>query len=118
MANSQLNRRDQAMLIWPVLALAARMQRVLTYGELQDFTGVIAVSQAHPLHLIYLYCKGKGYPLLNAIVVNQETGFPGDEFPEKMTPARSLEERARVFTFNWSVKDKPRSQDFEGLQSA
>jgi hypothetical protein len=114
----QLNRPGQAMLIWPVLVLAARMQRVLTYGELHDFTGVIAVSQAFPLHLIYLYCKGKGYPLLNAIVVSQETGFPSDEFPEKMTPARFLEERARVFTFNWSAKDKPRAEDLEGLHSA
>jgi hypothetical protein len=109
---------QQAALIWPVLAFAARMQRVLTYGELDGYTGIPATFQTHPLHLIYLYCRRKGYPLLNAIVVNQETGFPGDKFPENMTPTRFLEERARVFTFNWPSKDKPHSEDFEGSESA
>src|SRR5713226_921290 len=102
---------DEAVIIWPVLALAARMQRVLTYGDVEDFTGVLARAQAEPLHLIHNYCKRKGYPFLNSIVVNQETGFPGDKFPEEMSRPKLLEERARVFTFNWAIKDKPRSKD-------
>jgi hypothetical protein len=39
---TQLNQPQQAMLIWPVLALAARMQRVLTYGDIQGLTGIAA----------------------------------------------------------------------------
>ena len=113
-----MNLVQQATIIWPVLALSARMQRVLTYGDLEGFTGILARAQAEPLHLIYLYCKRKGYPLLNSIVVNQDSGFPGDSFPDNMTPPQFLEERARVFTFGWSVKDKPHSEDFEGLQFA
>jgi hypothetical protein len=109
---------DQAVVIWPVLAFAARMQRVVTYGEVEDFTGILAKSQAYPLHLIHLYCERKGYPLLNSIVVNQENGFPGDKFPKKMTSIEFLVERARVFAYGWSVKDKPRSEDFQPSQSA
>jgi len=110
---SQLNQPQQAMLIWPVLALAAQMQRVLTYGELEGYTGIAAQGQHTALGLIHDYCKRKDYPILNAIVVSAKTGFPGDGFPEKeATPTELLVERARVFAFDWSAKDKPRSEDF------
>jgi hypothetical protein len=66
---------QRAKVIWPLLLLAARMQRVLTYREVEGFTGFPAVSQGESIHLIYLYCKRKGYPQLNSIVVNQGTGF-------------------------------------------
>ena len=35
---------EQAVLIWPVLAFAARMQRVLTYGELEELTEILRYS--------------------------------------------------------------------------
>jgi len=54
---SQLNNPQQAMLIWPVLALAARMQKVLTYGDIEGLTGIVAVGQGKPLGLINSYCK-------------------------------------------------------------
>ncbi len=107
---------DQAVLIWPVLALAARMQRFLTYSELEGLVGIPRFGQNNALHLIFLYCEKKRHPLLNSIVVNQETGFPGDEHPRKMEPEEFLIERARVFAFNWSGKDKPSSDDFAALQ--
>jgi len=102
---------DQAVLFWPVLAFAARMQRVLTYTELQGFTGVPRYGQNKALHLVFLYCERNQLPLLNSIVVSQDTGFPGDEHPKKMTSEQFLVERARVFAFNWSNADKPRSED-------
>jgi hypothetical protein len=109
---------QQAELIWPVLAFAARMQRVLTYGELDGFTGIPATFQGDALHLIHLYCRRNDYALLNSIVVSQDTGYPGDGFPEKLTRTQLLEERARVFTYPWSVREKPRSEDFVMLRSA
>jgi hypothetical protein len=110
-----MNVAQQAVVIWPVLALSARMQRVLTYGEIDDFTGIPAVSQGRPLYLIHCYCKSKGYPLLNSLAVSQATGFPGDTFPDHMKEAEFLVERARVFTFGWS---KNEARDFEVSQSA
>jgi hypothetical protein len=116
---AELTLEGQAVLIWPVLAFAARMQRVLTYGELQGFTGIVKFGQGESLGLIHAYCEQKRYPAhLNAIVVLEETGFPGGGFPKAMTEQEHLVERAKVFAFNWSAKDKPRSEDFEKSQSA
>ena len=111
-----MTQHEQAVIIWPVLALAARMQRFLTYSDLEGLVGIPRFGQNNALHLIFLYCEKKRYPLLNSIVVNQETGFPGDEHPRKMKPEDYLIERARVFAFNWSGKDKPTSDDFATLQ--
>ena|ERR1700727_2864143 len=111
-----MTQADQAAVIWPLLVFAARMQRVLTYGKVEEHTGILARSQADPLHLIHRYCEHKRYPLLNSIVVNQDTGFPGDKFPKKLEPMEFLVERARVFTYGWSVKDKPRSEDFQAAR--
>jgi len=109
---------EQAVLIWPVLALAARMQRVLTYGDLEGLTGIAKYGQNEALGLIHAHCEQKRYPVLNAIVVLEETGFPGGGFPKQMTPQELLVERARVFAFDWSTKAKPRSEDFKATQSA
>ena len=121
MAEPKMTHADQAVLIWSALALSAQMQRILTYGELAGFTGIAQQGLGEPLFLIDAYCERKHYPALNAIVVSAvppNLGFPGDGFPKKWTPQQHLEERARVFAFGWSGKDKPRSQDFEGSQTA
>jgi len=120
---SQLNNSQQAMLIWPVLALAARMQRVITYGDIAGLTGIAAVGQGESLFMINRYCKRKHYPLLNTIAVlgqGDGVGFPGAGEPDKLTPAQCLEERARVFAFDWTstAVDKPRPEDFEVARSA
>jgi hypothetical protein len=109
---------QQAVVIWSLLRMAARMQRVLTYGEIEDYSGILARAQGEPLHLIFLYCERKGYPQLNSIAVNQETGFPGEKYPEPMTQLEFLTERARIFAFGWSAKDKPHAGDFQAAQSA
>ena len=103
----QMTQYDEAVLIWPVLVFATRMQRVITYGDVAGYMGIDIRGLGKPLGLIHAYCKRKKYPLLNSIVVSADTGFPGDGFPDNMTPLQFLEERARVFTFGWSVKDKP-----------
>jgi hypothetical protein len=118
-----MTQAQQAMLIWPVLALAARMQRVLTYGEIAGLTGIAAVGQGKALWMINRYCKRKHYPCLNTIAVSghgNRVGFPGDGEPDEMAPERSLIERAKVFAFDWTstAVDKPRPADFEETQSA
>jgi hypothetical protein len=115
---AQLNQPQQAMLIWPVLALAARMQRVLTYKDIEGLTGIVAQGQAKALGMINHYCKHKRYPLLNTIAVlgqGEGVGFPSYGEPGGMTEAQYLEERARVFGFDWTstAVDKPRPEDFD-----
>ena len=111
-----MNKTEQAVIIWAVLSFAARMQRVLTYGDVEDFTGVLARAQAGPLHLIHLYCESKGYPNLNSIAVSQETGFPGEKYPGDHERLTLLSQRAQIFTFNWAIKGVPRSKDFQAVE--
>jgi hypothetical protein len=120
---SKLNNSQQAMLIWPVLALAARMQQVLTYGDIEGLTGIAAVGQGEALGMINRYCKRKRYPLLNTIAVSGQgdgVGFPSYGAPDRLTNAEYLEERARVFAFDWTSRavDKPRPDDFDAAQLA
>jgi hypothetical protein len=109
---------QQAVVIWSLLRMAARMQRVLTYGEVEDYSGILARAQGEPLHLIYLYCKRKRYPELNSIAVGQD-GFPGENYPGPMkTELDFFIEHRRVFAFGWSAKDNPSSEDFQVAQPA
>jgi len=108
-----MTQAQQAVLVWPLLALAARTQQILSYSDVEGFTGIARQGQNHALGLIHDYCKGRGFPLLNALVVRRDTGLPGERFPENMTPIQIQVEQARVFMFDWSGHTKPRSQDFQ-----
>jgi hypothetical protein len=109
-----MNLSDEAVLLWPVLVLAARNQQILSYGEIYGFTGIPAVGQGRPLGLIDAYCQSKGFPRLNVIAVSRETGLPGDKLPAPhMTQEGMMIEKAKVFVFDWSaVEPKPRREDF------
>jgi len=107
---------DQAVLIWPVLALAARTQIILSYSDLEGFTGIVAAGLGTPLGLIHRYCERRRYPRLNLIVVQRDSGLPGEGVPGKgMTPLEILVEQSKIYVFDWSGRDKPRAIDFEGL---
>ena len=99
---------EQAVHIWPVLAFAAHTQQILSYADLQGFTGIAQAGFSEPLGMIHRYCERCGYPCLNLIVVKRETGLPGEGHPGKgMTPTDILVEQSKVFVFDWSNKDKP-----------
>lgn len=113
MEKQRMTQAEQAVLMWPILTLAARTQQILSYSAVEGFTGIARQGQNQALDLIHGYCQQHGFPLLNVLVISQETGLPGQGFPEKMEPVQILTEQARVFVFDWSGKDKPRPQDFE-----
>ncbi len=115
MEKQRMSQADQAVLLWPMLALAAQNEQILSYARVAGLTGIAQQGLGEALNLIHQYCKKRGYPLLNSLVVSRETGLPGDGFPEKIdNPGQIFVEQAKVFVFDWSGKDKPRSQDFEG----
>lgn len=54
---------------------------LITYGELAErmqMDSKAGVTLGIPLGIIGEYCRLNGLPTLNSIVVNQETGVPGD----------------------------------------
>jgi hypothetical protein len=112
MEKQRMSQADQATLLWPMLALAARNQNILSYAHVAGFTGIAQHGLSEALNLIHQYCKRRGHPRLNCLVVSRETGLPGEGFPEEMDAIQIFAEQAKVFVFDWSGADKPRPSDF------
>ena len=53
----QLTQEQQAMLMWPLLIYAAKLQHVLSYSDVESFTGIMAVGQHEALGKIYDFCE-------------------------------------------------------------
>jgi hypothetical protein len=113
MEKQRLTQAEQAVLLWPMLALAAATQQIVSYRAVEGFTGIARQGLNQALDLIHGYCKKRGWPLLNVLVISQETGLPGEGFPEKMEPVQMVVEQSKVFVFDWSGHDKPRPNDLE-----
>jgi hypothetical protein len=113
MEKQRLTPAEQAVLMWPMLVLAARNQQIVSYAAIEGFTGIDRMGTNQALGLIHSYCKRRSWPLLNCLVVSQVTGLPGDGFPENMTPTQIMVEQAKIFVFDWSGHDTPRPQDLQ-----
>jgi hypothetical protein len=113
MENEHPTHAEQAVLLWPLLALAARTQQILSYAAVEGYTGIARHGLERALGLIYDYCKRRGWPLLNTLVVSQQSGMPGERVPEDLTTLEIKVEQGRVFLFDWSGHDKPRPPDFQ-----
>jgi hypothetical protein len=113
MENERMTQAEQAVLLWPLLALAARTQQILSYAAVEGYTGIARHDLNPALGLIHDYCKRRGWPPLNTIVVSQQSGMPGEMFPADLSSSEIKVEQGRVFLFDWSGHDKPRSYDFQ-----
>jgi hypothetical protein len=108
-----MNLSDEAVLLWPLLLLAARNQQILSYAEVEGLTGIIAVSLGKPLGLIDAYCQRNGFPRLNVLVVSRDEGLPGKALPKpKLNAQKVMIEQSKAFVFDWHAKPKPRRADF------
>lgn len=110
------NHAEQAARIWPMLALAARTHQILSYKDVEGFTGIPRYGQGGALGLIHRYCEFNKFPHLNFIVVEQESRLLGHGAPKIMTAEELLTEQAEILAFDWTSKPKPRAEDFERLQ--
>jgi hypothetical protein len=112
MEKERMTQAEQAVLLWPMLALAARTQQILSYAAVEGYTGIARHGLNRALGFIHDYCKRRGWPLLNTIVVSQQSGMPEEGFPEDLSPLEIKVEQGRVFLFDWSGHDKPHLDDF------
>jgi hypothetical protein len=90
----------RALQAWQILISRASASSIITYGDLANIMGY---ADAHHLdnilsHIQY-YCQKFGLPLLNSIVVNQETGLPGEGITVK--PEEIFLIHMQVFRQNW-----------------
>ena len=90
----------RALQAWQILISRASASSIITHGDLANIMGY---ADAHHLdyilsHIQY-YCQQSGLPLLNSIVVNQETGLPGEGITVK--PEQIPLIHMQVFRQNW-----------------
>jgi putative restriction endonuclease len=89
---------NRALQIWQILVGKAANRQTLTYGQLADNLGFKgAGTLAHMLGHIMYFCQQNQLPPLTVLVVNQDTGLPG----EGLTGAELNADREKVFRFRW-----------------
>ncbi len=90
--------------VWSVLALAARNRQLLTYDLLSNLIGVPRQGLANVLDQVQRYCMQNDLPPLTILVVNKDTGLPGDGFVAVEDIAKN---REPVFEYDWLTHGAP-----------
>ena len=101
--------------IWTLLTSAALERKTYTYGGIADTLGFkIPIVVAQFLGPIMWLCEDNEYPPLTVLVVNQETGLPGDGLS---TIDEVNSDREKVFNFDWFGIEPPQIKDFQDAES-
>lgn len=102
----------RALQIWLILIGAAHNRQTLTYGILAGRLGFKGAGVlAHPLGHLMHYCRQHQLPPLTVLVVNQDTGLPG----EGLTEAELNADRENVFNFDWYALIPPSSEELSAV---
>lgn len=109
---------ERALQMWQILISAAHNRQTLTYGQMSELvdlgpasTGGVVVSQH--LGLLLYYCKLNNLPPITVLVVNKNTGRPG----EGLTTLEELnQDRERVFNHEWFKLRPLRIEDLEAAK--
>ena len=115
-SNRAMTRFQRSLQIWSLLVCAARDRRTYTYGELAGALGMGGAGvTAQFLDPIMHYCLQQQFPPLTVLVVNRNTGLPG----EGLTTLENVNlDRERVFTHDWFQMEPPETGDFERAVAA
>ncbi len=110
--NENPTQATRALQIWQILIGCAARRETVIYEELARKMGhgqpkVLAKQLGHVLY----YCEQHGLPPLTVLVVNKNTGLPGEGFPGS-EPQRGRV-RERVFQFDWYGVYPPTAEDFQ-----
>lgn len=101
---------NRALQIWQILIGFAYSRKITTYGEIAnilDYKGAGTMDRqlGHILH----FCAQNKLPPLTVLVVNSDTGLPGDGFDSILDLHK---ERERVFDYKWFELVPPSPNDF------
>jgi hypothetical protein len=110
---------SRAVQIWQILVSKAYNRQIVTYGMLADILGFKkgkAGGMGNLLGPIMYFCAQNDLPPLTAVVVNAETGLPGEGL---IIHGDLNAERECVFNYNWYNLYPPSEKQFdEALQKA
>lgn len=100
----------RSLQIWQILIGAAHNRQILTYGMLANMMGYRGAGiLPQPLGHIMYYCRQNKLPPLTILVVNQDTGLPG----EGLTGADLNADGESVFRYNWYSIIPPTTDELE-----
>src|SRR5687768_18582462 len=102
-----MRREERAQQLWSLLAWAATNRQILTYSIIAKLTGVPPVSIGDFLRPIQQFCIENDLPALTSIVVQEESGIPGEGFiAAEDVPAA----QAEVFQHSWLETAAPSAE--------
>jgi len=105
-----MTRYQRSSQIWSLLICAANERKSYTYGNIADILGFGgAGTMAQFLGPIMWLCEDNEWPPLTVLVVNQDTGLPGEGLS---TLEEVNEDRETVFKFDWFSLEPPQNADF------
>ena len=108
-----MTKYERAQQLWSILALAARNRQVLTYGIIEQATGLVRPSVGKMLSPIQNYClnrKDPPLPPLTILVVKEGSGIPGDGFIAASDIPKAQQD---VFEFDWLKYGCPQTGELE-----
>lgn len=102
----------RALQIWQILIGKAHNRQLTTYKEVSTLLGYKGSGVlGDPLGHIAFYCNLNNLPALTSIVVNEETGEPGQSIPIPKDKIHT--NQANVFQYNWFGIIPPSPTDFK-----
>lgn len=102
---------DRAQQIWQILVGCAHRRETLTYETLARLLGhrqpkALAKPLGHILH----FCDQCRLPALTVLVVNKNSGLPGEGLP--LTEGERGRQREQVYRYNWFALRPPTPAEF------
>ena len=102
-----MTREERAQQLWSILVLAARNRQILTYEIVGQACGVPAPSIGDFLRPIQQFCSENGLPPLTSIIVNKNSGIPGEGFiAAENVPLVQIQ----TFSKNWLEERAPSAE--------
>ncbi|MFW3613161.1 hypothetical protein [Billgrantia antri] len=111
-----MTRYQRSSQIWSLLICAANERQSYTYGGIADILGFGgAGTMAQFLGPIMWLCEDNDWPPITVLVVNQDTGLPGQGLS---TLEEVNTDREDVFNFDWFSVEPPQIEDFANADRA
>ena len=102
----KVNQEQRAYFTWTILTRCATNKQVITYGELGKKLNLHHRAVRFILEVIQNYCLHNELPPLTILIVNQNTGLPGDGFIA--WDIENTEDGVqKVYNYNWEKLDNP-----------
>ena len=110
-----MKRSETACIIWSLLTMSAIRRQTITYRLLARLLGVARKDLARLLEPVQSYCILASLPPLTSLVVDSQSGVPGEGF---IAAANLPRAQAETFAHDWLAENVPTPADFQRAMAA